>query len=128
MRQFVRQPLLARIEGLPILAQREDAIDANVYNLWRRLRLREGPHVELSLPGLKEMRLVLEDAAWAVVDGNRHDVPVLAWVDFAALKSRSSLHEPIACKVNYYHYMASHVRGKALERMEQAITRRLSRR
>ena len=128
MHSFMQQSLLARIQGLPILAQRDDAIDATIYNLWRRIRLREGPHVELPLPGLKEMRLVLEEAVWAVVDSNRNDVPVLAWVEFAALRSRSSLHRPIACKVNYYHYMASHVRGRALERMHGLLERRLARR
>ena len=128
MQPFARQPLTARLRDLPVLAQREDELPAAIYNLWRRLRLREGPHVELALPGLKEMRLVLEDAAWAVVDSNRHDVPVLAWVEFSALRSRSALHEPIRCKVNYYHHMASGVRARALQQMEEMLTRRLSRR
>ncbi len=120
--------LLARLEGLPVLARREDAIEAATYNLWRRLRLREGAHVELALPGLKEMRLVLEDAAWAVLDTNRNDVPVLAWVEFSALKSRADLHRPIACHVQYYHYMASHVRARALEMLPGLLERRLARR
>ncbi len=119
--------LLTRLEGVPVLARRADAVDAATYNLWRRLRLREGPHVELALPGLKEMRLVLEDAAWAVVDTNRNDVPVLAWVEFSALKSRSSLHEPIGCHVQYYHYMASHVRARTLELLPDILERRLRR-
>ena len=119
--------LLARLEGMPVLARRADAVDAATYNLWRRLRLREGPHVELALPGLKEMRLVLEDAAWAVVDTNRNHVPVLAWVEFSALKSRSDLHRPIACHVHYYHYMASHVRARALELLPGLLQRRLQR-
>ncbi len=120
--------LLARLENLPVLARREDAIEAAIYNLWRRLRLREGAHVELALPGLKEMQLVMEDAAWAVVDSNRNDVPVLAWVEFSALKSRADLHRPITCHVHYYHYMASHLRARTLQILPDLLQRRLARR
>ncbi len=120
-------PMTQRLADLPVLASRPDEIEAKLYNLWRRLRLRVGPHVELPLVGLTPMRLVLEDGAWCIVDESRHDVPVLAWTEFSALKSRSSLHHPISCQLNYYHYMASSLRAPALDRLETSLTQRLKR-
>ncbi len=117
-----------KLRGMPVLAIRPDEIDARLYNMWRRLRLRTGPHVEFPLHGLSGMRLILEDDAWCVVDETRHDVPVLAWTDFAALKSRQSLHEPIACRLNHFHYMATSLRGPTLDRLEGLLASRLSRR
>ncbi len=116
-----------RLRDVPVLAARPDRIDARIYNLWRRLRLRTGPHAEFPLPGMPGMHLILEDPAWCIIDETRHGVPVLAWTDFSALKCRASLHEDISCTLNYYHYMATHLRAPAMKCLSSALADRLSR-
>lgn len=114
-----------RLADMPIMAQRADKLDARVFNVWRRARQRFGSPLRLQLPGLKEIEMVLADAYWVCVDVVRYDAPVLAWVDIEG-QHRSSLHEPIACKLNYYHFCASAVRGKALTLMEDILNERLA--
>ncbi len=70
------------------------------------------------------MELILEHDAWVVVDHNRGEIPVLAWTDFRPSRDRG-LHEPVPCVLNYYHFMASGLRGKVLERMADALEQRL---
>lgn len=113
-----------RIGDLPVIATRPDRMEAATYNLWRRARRRFRPPLRIALPGLKEMALIMDDDAWVVVDQRQYDLPILAWVDFAA-QGRDALHEPVACTLNYYHFMASQLRGKVLGLMQQDLERRL---
>jgi len=69
--------------------------------------------------------LILEDDSWVVVDQCQYDLPVLAWVGFQDA-GRTTLHKPVSCTMNYYHYMASHLREKVLMRMGEALETRLS--
>ncbi len=111
---------MSRIQGIPVFAERPDRVPARLYNLWRRVRMRVPGPIHLTLPDLKEMELILERDAWVVVDHNRGEVPVLAWVDFRIPPIRS-LHEPVECTLNYYHFMASGLRARVLERLEDAL-------
>ena len=113
-----------RLARMPVMAQRDDLIEAQIYNLWRRARARWGAPMRLVLPGLKEISLVLTDNYWVCVDTVRFDAPVLAWVDFEVAE-RNALHTPIACKLNYYHFAASAVRGRTLDLMTQQLAERL---
>jgi len=113
-----------RIEGIPVFAERTDEVPAVLYNLWRRARMRLGTPIQVRLPGMKEMELILEHDAWVVVDHNRGEVPVLAWVDFRPARERR-LHEPVPCTLNYYHFMASGLRARVLEHMQDALEKRL---
>ncbi|HFC05576.1 MAG TPA: hypothetical protein ENJ55_07705 [Rhizobiales bacterium] len=106
----------ARLADMPIMAQRPDMIDAKIFNLWRRYRLLPDAQQRFCLKGLKSMRFILADHFWAVVDSANYDAPVLAWVDFD-MTNRSALHEPVGCKINYYHFAASAVRARALGMM-----------
>ncbi|GAB4351237.1 MAG: hypothetical protein Kow006_15020 [Gammaproteobacteria bacterium] len=117
--------MASRIDDIPVFAARPDRIDAPLYNLWRRARKHLHPPLRLQLPDLKEMALIVEDQAWVVVDQNRADVPVLAWVDFQD-KGRDALHEPVPCTLNYYHFMASHLRAKVLECLEGALEKAIA--
>jgi hypothetical protein len=105
---------------MPVYASRPCELDAAQYNLWRRARLHLGSPLRLSMPGLKQMVLILEDDSWVVVDENQYDLPVLAWVKFQD-SHRDNLHKPVPCTLNYYHYMASSVRGKVLARMSETL-------
>ncbi len=116
--------MVSHIQGVPVFAQRADQIPAPLYNLWRRARMRAQLPLRMTLPGMKGMALILEPAAWVVVDGGRSDVPVLAWVEFAPPPERG-IHEPVPCKLNYYHYLASGLRARVLEHLEQHLEARL---
>ncbi|MCW2306187.1 hypothetical protein [Rhodobium gokarnense] len=109
---------------MPVLAQRPDRIDARTYNLWRRARGRWGTPLRLHFADLKEMELVLADSYWVCVDASKNDVPVIAWVELED-ENRSALHTDVACKLNYYHFAASALRGRCLRLMEEALGARL---
>ncbi|PKM43744.1 MAG: hypothetical protein CVV05_12830 [Gammaproteobacteria bacterium HGW-Gammaproteobacteria-1] len=112
-----------RLEDVPIYAQRSDAIAAVQYNLWRRARRHYGHPLRLELPGLSGLELILDDEAWVVVDARQFDLPVLAWVEFQ--DHGRALHTPVPCKLNYYHFAASRLRGKVLDMVQQALEDRL---
>lgn len=112
-----------RLGDVPIYAQRPDAIEARHYNLWRRARQHFGHPLRLTLPGLSGMELILDDAAWVVVDARQFDLPVLAWVEFQ--DQGRALHTPVPCKLNYYHYAASRLRGRVLDLLQQALDDKL---
>jgi len=113
-----------RIDNMPVMASRPTEIDATVYNLWRRARVHLGPNIRLQMPDLPQIVLILDEASWVVVNERQHDLPILAWVDFQDAH-RDSIHKPVACTLNYYHYMASSLRGRVLEKMAVVLERRL---
>lgn len=112
------------LERMPIMAQRDSFIEAKTYNIWRRARHIWGAPMKMILPGLNEFQLHLTDDYWAVVDLSKHDVPVLAWIEMED-KNRTEIYKPITCKLNYYHFAASAVRGKTLELVEIMLSDRL---
>jgi len=58
-----------------------------------------------------------------VVDVKQFDLPVLAWVAFE--DHGRALHTAIPCRLNYYHFAASRVRGKVLDILQQALEDKL---
>jgi len=114
----------ARLADMPVMAARGDAIDAALYNLWRRARARWGGPMRLDDLGLKQMEMILTDRYWVVVDTIQHDCPIVAWMDFDD-SDRSAIHEPIPCRILYYHFAASAVRGPALKAMGERLAARL---
>ena len=114
----------ARLADMPILAQRDDHIEASVFNVWRRARSRFGTRLRLDNLDLKQMEVILTDRYWVCVDAIRHDCPILAWVEIEDA-GRDSLHEPIPCKLNYYHFAASAVRAKVLEKILEQLEQKV---
>ena len=114
----------SRLADMPIMAQRPDHIDAAAFNVWRRARRRWGNPMRLEGLGLKQMEMILCDRYWVCVDSFQHDCPVLAWVDIED-SHRDSLHKPIACTLNYYHFAASALREPVLKAMQDALNQRL---
>ncbi len=86
--------------------------------------MRLGTPIHLCLRDLKEMELVLEHDAWVIIDHNRHEVPVLAWTHFSPPRDRG-IHEPVPCKLNYYHFLASSLRAPALDYLLTGLEKRL---
>lgn len=116
--------MTTRIHDMPVYTARSDKIDASLYNLWRRARLHLAIPLRIELPQTKQIALILEEDSWVVVDQSQYDLPILAWVDFQDA-GRSSLHTPVTCTMNYYHYMANHLREKALILIEDTLSARL---
>lgn len=114
-----------RLLDMPIMAQRPGVIDVKVFNLWRRYRLQPEADEQFKLPGLKSMRFIVSDRFWVVADSANYYVPVLAWVNFD-VAGRTSLHEPVACSINYYHFAASAIRGKSLELLRNMFEQELA--
>lgn len=114
----------SRYDSVPDFARRADQVPARLYNLWRLARARIGLPLELDLPGLKGLQLVIEEDAWVCIDPLLSDLPILAWTGFERC-GRSSLVEPVACELRYYHFGGSMVRGRVLELMERLLDERL---
>ncbi len=113
-----------RLDKMPIMAQRESHIDASAYNVWRRARNVWGAPMKMILPEINEFQLHLTDKYWVVVDLSRNGALVLAWINLED-QDRSALHEPINCKLNYYHFAASAIRAKSMKLMEEMLSARL---
>jgi len=117
--------MVTRINDMPVYESRTETLDASIYNLWRRARLHVEMPLRIEMPELKQMALILEDDSWVVVDQCQYDLPILAWIEFQD-SERSTLHTPVICTLNYYHYMASQIRGKVLLHMSKELESRLS--
>ena len=120
------QFMTTRITDMPVYEKRDGQVDAALYNLWRRARLHGNLPLRIELPEQKQMVLIVEEDSWVVVDQNQYDLPMLAWVEFQDA-GRDSLHTPVACTMNFYHYMASRLRQPALECLAEALEEKLTR-
>jgi len=114
----------ARLAEMPVIARRDDYLEADLFNLWRRARNRLGCPLRLSDLGLKQMEMILTDAYWVCVDAIQYDCPILAWVGLDEC-NRDSLHKPIPCTLNYYHFAASAVRLRVLLKVREILQERL---
>lgn len=111
---------MSRIDDVPIYEQRDEHVDAALFNLWRRARQHLTFPLRLGITALPGIEMIVDDRAWVCVNTRQNDLPILAWVDFD-YHGRSALHEPVACKLNYYHYAASRYRAGVLQAMEQEL-------
>ncbi|WP_456377428.1 hypothetical protein [Thiolapillus sp.] len=107
---------MSRIRDVPYYAQRDDEVSAKLYNLWRRAKLHFPCPIRFPLPDCPGMVMILEEREWVCADERQNDLPVLAWVEFAD-QGRDALHQPVRCKLNYYHFAASRMRARALASM-----------
>ena len=111
---------MSRTADVPYYEQREDEVDAKLYNLWRRAKHRFTMPMRLPLEGYKGLVLIIENDEWVCADESLNDLPVIAWVDFED-QGRETLHLPVKCKLNYYHYAASKIRAHTLELMQHEL-------
>lgn len=115
---------MSRIRDMPVYAQREDVVTAKLYNLWRRAKRHYTCPIRITLPGYPGMVMILEECEWICANERQNDLPVLAWVAFQD-QGRDALHEPVRCKLNYYHFAASKIRASTLTLMEEILDRYL---
>lgn len=113
-----------RHDEVPVLATRQATVEAVYFNrVCVALRRRAAPP-RVAIPGLKTLDLLLLDDAWVVVDRAFNDIPVLAWSDFEA-DCRDNLHEPIGCRVRFYHAHAGMIMNKVLKCLDELLGERL---
>jgi len=110
---------------LPPLRSLPRRLEAACYNRVRLALRRLGRPLRLALPQHRGIEAVLDDDAWVCVDTTRDDLPVLAWRAFA-VQGRDSLHRPVDCRLELYHYHAGLIMGSALEALEAALHARLA--
>jgi len=115
---------VSRIGDIPYYAQRNDEIDAKLYNLWRRAKMHFTIPMRIPLVDYSSCVMLLEKHEWVCVDERQNDLPILAWIEFED-QGRDALHLPVKCKLNYYHYAASKVRAHSLELMQDELEKRL---
>ncbi len=115
---------MSRIADVPYCAQRDDVVEAKLYNLWRRAKRRFTMPLRLPLLDYPGFVMILEAHAWVCADERQNDIPILAWVEFED-EGRDALHLPVNCKLNYYHFAASKVRAHSLELVQAELEKRL---
>ncbi len=115
---------MSRVADVPIFAQRDSEVSAELYNLWRRAKLHFDVPIRLPLDDSPGFVMILEEDEWVCADETCNDLPVLAWVEFED-QGRDALHLPVKCKLNYYHFAASKVRAHALAMMAEILDQRL---
>jgi hypothetical protein len=86
---------------------------------------RLGKQVRFRIPGLKHLDLILQKDAWIVVDRALHDYPIIAWTEFE-VKGREAIHEPIKCKIRYFHANATMIKARTLEAMDMLLSEELA--
>lgn len=109
--------------GVPALDEYPHRVPARVYNLWRRYWMRRQTALRFGLVGLPPMALDLEERQWVVVDTSLNDMPILAWNDFR--DANRALHEAVPCTVTHFHFGASRLRDRAIERLALRLQREL---
>lgn len=115
-----------RIDTIPTLHTETSSIDAPRYNRIRLGLLRADLPLRLPLSGLRGMDVILDQKAWVCIDRTFYDLPVLAWADFEPW-GRSSLQDPVACKIHYYHVHADFIVNTVLSAMINALRERAAR-
>ena len=115
---------MSRVGDMPVYKQRDDEVSAKLYNLWRRAKLHFELPLRIPLEGYRGLVMVLETHEWVIVNEQENDLPVLAWVEFED-QGRDTLHLPVKCKLNHYHFAASKVRFHSLELMEAELEQKL---
>ncbi len=106
-----------RLEDVPVYHQRAGNVPAHHYNDVQVALKRLGEELRFEIPRLIHLDLILQKNAWIIVDRVLNDVPIVAWTDFE-IGGRSNLHEPVPCRIRFYHAHATMVMSRTLEAME----------
>jgi hypothetical protein len=114
-----------RHDEVPTLRVHDSKVNANYYNHALFALKRLGKQIRFRIPKLKHLDLILQKDAWIVVDRALHDYPIVAWTEFE-IKGRENVHEPIKCKIRYFHANATMIKARTLEAMEMLLSEELA--
>ena len=111
----------SRLRDVPRMKWGDTLITAQCYNRVRLglLRLKNPLRIEACL---RDIDIILEDKVWYSVDCSMNELPIVAWDNF---QPRSSLHEPIRCRVSYYHAHAEKIIPTLFEAIEGYLEKQL---
>lgn len=117
--------MMWRLREMPRYSTADSSVGPRHYNQIR-LALRRLPHpIRLTLGGLPHIDMIIDNDSWVCVDTTLNDLPVLAWTDFKG-QARQGLHEPVACKLHYFHYRAGMLVLNALDTSAALLARQLA--
>ncbi|MDY6991207.1 MAG: hypothetical protein SVR94_01200 [Pseudomonadota bacterium] len=111
----------SRLRDVPRMRWGDTLISAERYNRIRLglLRLRNPLRIEACL---RDIDVILEDKVWYSVDCSMNELPIVAWDNF---QRRVSLHEPIRCRVSYYHAHADKIIDTLFEAIDAFLEKKL---
>ncbi|WP_455374773.1 hypothetical protein [Kaarinaea lacus] len=115
----------SRLNDIPIIKSVPSYVGATHFNRVRLSQLRLDESLRLELFSLRGLDIVIENDAWVCIDRTLGDLPVLAWTDFDK-NSRNGLHQPVPCKLRFYHNHADLICGTVLDDLGRILERRLS--
>ena len=113
--------------NFPVLESERTFVSAPRYNRVRLALARLDNPARLELTGMHDLELILTDSAWLCIDTGLGNLPVLAWKAFET-EQRKGLHEPVACRIDYYNLHAELIKDRVLEIMDRLLAARLQRR
>ena len=109
-----------KLQNLPEYQNVSDKVDLELYRNVRLLLSRRGNAAQIELPGLRDLRLILERDAWICVDSLLDDLPVMAWTHFdkgAVFGQGGS----ISCSLIYYHSQAAVIIDSILHSLRRQL-------
>jgi len=115
----------SRLNDIPIIKSVPSYVGATHFNRVRLSQIRLNESLRLELFSLRGLDIVIENDAWVCIDRTLGDLPVLAWTDFDKT-SRNGLHQPVPCKLRFYHNHADLICGTVLDDLGRILERRLS--
>jgi len=115
----------SRLNDIPIIKSVPSYVGATHFNRVRLSQLRLDPSLRLELFSLRGLDIIIDDDAWVCIDRTLGDLPVLAWTDFDKNR-RTGLHQPVPCKLRFYHNHADLICGTVLDDLGRILERRLS--
>ncbi len=117
--------MMWRLKEVPKYSDADCRVEAQYFNKIR-LALRRLPSpIRLQLKHLQNLDMIIDEDSWTCVDSSLNDLPITAWTNFKA-NGRDNLHEPIECKLSYYHYQAAMVTKEALEITQELLDERFA--
>ncbi len=117
--------MMWRLNEVPKYSAADCQIDAQYFNKIRLALSRLPSPIRLQLRELQHIDMIIDNDSWACVDNSLNDLPIAAWTDFQT-EGRDNLHEPIKCKLSYYHYQAAMVINKVLDITLELLNERLT--
>ena len=118
--------MMWRLREMPRYSTTDSSVGPRHYNQLRlALRRLPGP-IRVTLSGLPHIDMIIDNDSWVCVDTSLNDLPVLAWTDFNH-QARQGLHEPMACKLHYFHYRAGNLVLNALDASAALLARQIAR-
>ena len=115
---------MSRVDDMPVYEQQKVEIEARLFNLWLRSKHSIAYPIRFPLSGLRGLVMIMQEGEWLCADETQYDLPVICWIDFQD-KGRDTLHTPVACTRNFYHFAAEKIAPQVLELLQLELQQRL---